>query len=187
MIKDNETEEKLDIDLEENEVTLDEEKACENDKNSDEIIKNLTSELEEQKQKADEYFEHLKRSMAEFDNYKKRMVKEKDSMYASVTSDILVNILPILDNFEQATMSECKDERFKDGMVMIYNQLFETLKKFGLTEIDALNKDFDPNFHEAVMHVEDENYGEKQVIEVLRKGYMLGDKVIRHALVKVAN
>lgn len=153
----------------------------------DEQILKLTQELEEQKQKSDEYFDHLKRSMAEFDNYKKRMVKEKEAMYNTVTSDILVNVLPILDNFEQATLSETKDEKFKDGMLMIYNQLLETLKKFGLQEIDAFEKTFDPNLHEAVMHIEDENYGEKQIVEVLRKGYLLGDKVIRHTLVKVAN
>lgn len=177
MINENETEENLEV----------EETTIEETLNKDEEVEKLTKELEEQKQKADEYFDHLKRSMAEFDNYKKRMVKEKETMHSLVTADILLNILPILDNFEQATLSESKDEKFKEGMVMIYNQLLETLKKFGLEEVETNNKTFDPDFHEAVMHIEDENYGEKQIVEVLRKGYKLGDRVIRHSLVKVAN
>ena len=117
----------------------------------------------------------------------KRMSKEKENLYITITSDVLADILPIIDNFEKAVSAETKDESFKDGMVMIYNQLNDTLKKFGLEEIDALNKTFDPNYHEAVMHVEDDNFGEKEIVEVLRKGYKIGDKVIRHSMVKVAN
>ena len=150
-------------------------------------IAKLNEHLNDQKKKADEYFEHLKRNMAEFDNFKKRMSKEKENLYITITSDVLADILPIIDNFEKAVSAETKDESFKDGMVMIYNQLHDTLKKFGLEEIDALNKTFDPNYHEAVMHVEDDNFGEKEIVEVLRKGYKIGDKVIRHSMVKVAN
>ncbi len=150
-------------------------------------IAKLNEHLNDQKKKADEYFEHLKRNMAEFDNFKKRMSKEKENLYITITSDVLADILPIIDNFEKAVSAETKDESFKDGMVMIYNQLNDTLKKFGLEEIDALNKTFDPNYHEAVMHVEDDNFGEKEIVEVLRKGYKIGDKVIRHSMVKVAN
>ena len=144
-------------------------------------------ELEKKAAKADEYFEHLKRNMAEFDNYKKRMAKEKEAMYSSITSDVIAKLLPIMDNFNTALHADSKDIPFKEGMQMIYNQLNETFKNLGLEEIDALNKPFDPNLHEAVMHVEDENYGEKEVIEVFRKGYKIGDRVIRHAMVKVAN
>lgn len=150
-------------------------------------IAKLNEHLNDQKKKADEYFEHLKRNMAEFDNFKKRMSKEKENLYITIISDVLADILPIIDNFEKAVSAETKDESFKDGMVMIYNQLNDTLKKFGLEEIDALNKTFDPNYHEAVMHVEDDNFGEKEIVEVLRKGYKIGDKVIRHSMVKVAN
>lgn len=153
----------------------------------DEYIAKLNDHLNEQRKKADEYFEHLKRNMAEFDNFKKRMNKEKENLFYTITSDVLADILPVMDNFEKAVAATTTDESYKNGMEMIYNQLNDTLKKFGLEEIQALNITFDPNFHEAVMHVEDENYGEKEVIEVLRKGYKIGDKVIRHSMVKVAN
>ena len=95
-------------------------------------IAKLNEHLNDQKKKADEYFEHLKRNMAEFDNFKKRMSKEKENLYITITSDVLADILPIIDNFEKAVSAETKDESFKDGMVMIYNQLNDTLKKFGL-------------------------------------------------------
>ncbi len=157
------------------------------DKDKDSVIENLKNELEETSKKADEYFEHLKRSMAEFDNYKKRTLKEKEGLYKSITSDILCDILPVVDNFEQALNAETKDDNLRNGLLMIYNQLNDVLKKFGLQEIETKDKTFDPNLHEAVMHIEDENYGEKQIVDVLRKGYKLGDKVIRHSLVKVAN
>ena len=154
---------------------------------TEEIISKLNTDLADQTKKADEYFEHLKRNMAEFDNYKKRMAKEKENLYSTITSDIVADLLPIMDNFNTALQADSKDISFKDGIKMIYDQLNETLKKLGLEEIDALNSTFDPNLHEAVMHVEDENFGEKEVIEVFRKGYRIGDKVVRHAMVKVAN
>lgn len=150
-------------------------------------VTKLEEHLKEQRKKSDEYYEHLKRNMAEFDNFKKRMTKEKESLYYTITSDVISDILPIMDNFEKAIDAKTTDNSYKSGMEMIYTQLNDTLKKLGLEEIQALNITFDPNFHEAVMHVEDENYGEKEVIEVLRKGYKIGDKVIRHSMVKVAN
>lgn len=153
----------------------------------DEYIAKLNNDLLEQKKKADEYVDHLKRNMAEFDNFKKRMAKEKDNMYITIVADFIAEILPIMDNFEKAVNAETTDESFKDGIYMIYSQLKEMLEKTGLEEIEAEGKDFDPNLHEAVMHVEDENYAEKQVVEVFRKGYRLGDKIIRHSMVKVAN
>ena len=175
--------------MEENEIVENNEEAVEEtvELEPNELIENLTKELDESKAKADEYFEHLKRNMAEFDNYKKRVSKEKESMYSTITSDIISDLLPIMDNFETALNAESKDESFKEGMNMIYTQVSDTLKKLGLEEIVALNKTFDPNLHEAVMHIEDENFGEKEVVEVFRKGYKIGDKVVRHAMVKVAN
>lgn len=158
-----------------------------NELNKDEYIARLNSDLEEQRKKTDEYFEHLKRNMAEFDNFKKRMHKEKDTMYINVTSDVIETLLPILDNFEKAIESGCSDENFKEGIIMIYNQIKESLEKQGLEVIQDLGKTFDPNLHEAVMHEENEQYGEKEIIEVFRKGYKLGEKVIRHSMVKVAN
>lgn len=155
--------------------------------NKDEYIAKLNDDLNEQKKKTDEYFEHLKRNMAEFDNFKKRITKEKESLYKTVISDILDGLLPIMDNFEQALNSSCTDEKFKEGVQMIYNQMSEYMKSQGLEEIEDIGKTFDPNFHEAVMHEENESYGEKEIIEVFRKGYKIGEKVIRHSMVKVAN
>ena len=150
-------------------------------------IEKLKAKLKEEKEKSDEYYEHLKRNMAEFDNFKKRISKEKDMMYNTISASVISELLPILDNFEKALNSESTDESYKNGMAMIYGQLIDALNKIGVEEIEALNTTFDPNFHEAVMHVEDENFGEKEVVEVFRKGYKIGDKIIRHAMVKVAN
>lgn len=155
--------------------------------NKDEFIAKLNSDLNDQKKKTDEYFEHLKRNMAEFDNFKKRIHKEKDNMYNTITSDLLSDLVPIMDNFEKAMQSECKDESFKNGIEMIYIQIKDCLTKLGLEEIDTKGATFDPNLHEAVMHIEDENFGEKEIVEEFRKGYKMGDKVIRHSMVKVAN
>ncbi len=160
----------------------DKKEAKKNDK-----LEELKALLKAEKEKSDEYFEHLKRNMAEFDNFKKRISKEKDMMYNTILASIVAEILPVLDNFEKALNAETADSSYKDGMVMIYGQLIDTLKGQGVEEIDALNQTFDPNFHEAVMHVEDENFGEKEVVEVFRKGYKIGDKIVRHAMVKVAN
>ena len=154
---------------------------------TDEYIAKLTEELTAQKEKAEEYFDSLKRNMAEFDNFKKRMVKEKSNMYTSVVSDIFSDLLPVLDNFDQAMQNKCEDEKFKSGMEMIRNQFLETLTRLGLVEIEAKGCEFNPEFHEAVMHIEDKNYKEKEIVEVLRKGYKFQDKVIRHSMVKVAN
>lgn len=173
-----------------NEEILQEEQNISKDEqviDKDEYIAKLNNDLLEQRKKADEYFDHLKRNMAEFDNFKKRIAKEKDSMYMTIVGDFIAEILPIMDNFEKAVNAQTSDEAYKDGTYMIYSQLKELLEKVGLEEIEALNQDFDPNLHEAVMHVEDENFAEKQVVEVFRKGYRLGDKIIRHSMVKVAN
>ena len=157
------------------------------EKKPSDIVEELKAKLKAEKEKSDEYYDHLNRNMAEFDNFKKRISKEKDMMYNSISANIVSELLPIIDNFEKALNAETSDESYKNGMVMIYNQLIESLQKIGVEEINALNTTFDPNFHEAVMHIEDENFGEKEVIEVFRKGYKIGDKIVRHAMVKVAN
>ena len=175
---------------EENNVVENEEvnqEEAKKDTKENNTIEKLKAQLKEEKEKSDEYYEHLKRNMAEFDNFKKRISKEKDMMYNTISASVISELLPILDNFEKALNSESTDESYKNGMAMIYGQLIEALNKIGVEEIEALNTTFDPNFHEAVMHVEDENFGEKEVVEVFRKGYKIGDKIIRHAMVKVAN
>ena len=156
-------------------------------KNENSDLETLKAQLKEEKEKSDEYYEHLKRNMAEFDNFKKRISKEKDMMDNTISAEIISELLPILVNFDKALNAETADESYKNGMAMIYNKFHDTLQKLGVEEIDALNKVFDPNFHEAVMHIEDESFGEKEIVEVFRKGYKIGDKIIRHAMVKVAN
>ena len=171
-------------------VNIDEEVADSEDienLDKDEYIAKLNNDLLEQKKRSDEYFDHLKRNMAEFDNFKKRMQKEKESMYSTIVADFVSELLPVMDNFEKAVDAETKDESYKNGMKMIYSQIDDLLKKAGVEEIEALGKEFDPNYHEAVMHIEDDKYKEKEIVEVFRKGYKLGDKVIRHTMVKVAN
>ena len=154
---------------------------------ADEYIARLNNDLLEQKKLADEYYDSLKRNMADFDNYKKRIIKEKESIYVTTVSDIVENLLPVLDNFENALGHKSKDAEFETGMKMIYNQIKDVIKGYGVEEIKCLKSEFDPMLHEAVMHVDDETFGEKEVIEVFRKGYKIKDKVIRHAMVKVAN
>ena len=151
------------------------------------FIEKLNSDLEEQRKKAEEYYDSLRRNMAEFDNFKKRITKERDNMYLSVVSEVIGAILPIVDNFEKAIQAECKDEKYKDGIELIYKELMAMLKKYNVEPIEDMGCTFDPMYHEAVMSVTDETKGEKEIVEVFRRGYRLGDKVVRHSLVKVAN
>lgn len=150
-------------------------------------IEKLNKDLEEQKKIADEYIDSLKRNMAEFDNFKKRMNKEKESLYTTILSDVIANLLPVIDNFEKAKDAECSDETYKTGISMIYSQLIELLTKQGVEKIPDMGETFDPDIHEAVMSVADETKGEKEIVEVFRTGYRMKDKVVRHSLVKVAN
>ena len=145
------------------------------------------NELEEAQKRAEELNDRLLRTMAEYDNFRKRTQKEKESIYPDAISFAVQTMLPVIDNFEFALKSECTDENFKKGMEMIYAQMLESLKTLNVTEIDPVNAPFDPEEHNAVMHVEDDAVEENTVVEVLRKGYKLGDKVIRFAMVKVAN
>lgn len=155
--------------------------------NEQAFIDKLNQDLEEQRKKADEYYESLRRNMAEFDNFKKRIAKEKDNMYLSVVSEVIGAILPVVDNFEKAVAAESKDEKYKEGIELIYKDLMAMLKKYNVEPIEDMGYTFDPEYHEAVMSVTDETKGEKEIVEVFRRGYKLGDKVVRHSLVKVAN
>ena len=127
------------------------------------------------------------RLAAEYDNYRKRTAKEKEALWAQAKADTAVAFLPVYDNLERALKQETADEAYKKGVEMTMNQLKEVFSKLGITEIDALGKPFDPNLHNAIMHVEDESLGENTVAEVFQAGFMLGEKVIRFAMVKVAN
>ena len=134
--------------------------------------------------------DRLKRSMAEFDNFRKRSEKEKATMFDMGARSVAEKLLPVVDNFERAmlaTPSEGEGKAFADGIAMIYNQMTKTLEDLGVKPIDCVGKDFDPNLHNAVMHIEDESLGENVVAEELLKGYMYKDGVLRHSMVKVAN
>ena len=174
-------------DAEETEAT--EEEAVGKETNSEDA-----EEPKNKKDKKDEQIadltDKLTRHMAEFDNYRKRTEKEKSAMYEIGAKDVVEKILPIVDNFERGLQSvpeEKKDDPFVDGMDKIYKQMMSTLEGIGVKPIEAVGQEFDPNFHNAVMHVEDEELGENVVAEEFQKGYMYRDSVVRHSMVKVAN
>ena len=127
------------------------------------------------------------RLAAEYDNYRKRTAKEKESLWTDAKADTVQAFLPVYDNLERALKQETADEAYKKGVEMTMNQLKEVFARLGITEIEAEGKPFDPNLHNAVMHIEDENLGENIVAQVFQAGFMLGDKVIRFAMVQVAN
>ncbi|MCR5154475.1 MAG: nucleotide exchange factor GrpE [Lachnospiraceae bacterium] len=150
--------------------------------------------FKKKKDKKDEQIAELKdrvmRQMAEFDNFRKRTEKEKSQMFDLGAKDIIEKILPVVDSFERGLASvkeEDKEQPFVQGFEKIYKQMLTTLEACHITPMDAAGKEFNPDLHNAVMHVEDENYGENIVVEELQKGYMYKDSVVRHAMVKVAN
>ncbi len=138
-------------------------------------------------QKLEEVTDRLQRTMAEFDNFRKRTDKEKASMYIIGAKEIIEKILPIVDNFERGLENATEGDAFSEGMEKTYKLLMTTLDDLGVKPIEAVGKPFDPNLHNAVMHVEDEEAGENMVIEEFQKGYTYKDFVVRHSMVKVAN
>ena len=138
-------------------------------------------------EKPPEDSERYLRLMAEFDNYKKRSAKERENIYTDVRVDTVTKFLPVFDNLERALKTETADEAYKKGVEMTFNQLMDVFKKLGVEEIESVGKPFDPVFHNAVMHVEDEALGENEIVEEFQKGFKIGDKVIRFSMVKVAN
>lgn len=178
---------------EETTETADAEEAENADTDSEDSDKKK-SFFKKKKDKKDEQIEELtdkvKRQMAEFDNFRKRTEKEKSQMYDMGAKTIVEKILPVIDNFERglaAVPEESKEDAFVVGMDKIYRQMLTVLEEAGVTPIEAVGAEFDPNFHNAVMHVEDETLGENVVAEELQKGYMYRDTVVRHSMVKVAN
>lgn len=138
----------------------------------------------------EELTDKVRRNLAEFDNYRKRTEKEKSAMFEMGAKDIVERILPVIDNFERGLASipeDAKGSAFASGMEMIYKQLLKNLEEAGVKPIEAVGQPFDPNFHNAVMHIEDENLGENVVAQELQKGYMYRDSVVRHSMVQVAN
>lgn len=138
-------------------------------------------------QQIEDLTDRLKRNMAEFDNFRKRTEKEKSSMYIIGAKDIIEKILPVVDNFERGLAQAPENDPFADGMEKIYKQFMTTLEGLGVEQIEALDKEFNPDLHNAVMHVEDESVGDNIVVEELQKGYTYKGFVVRHSMVKVAN
>lgn len=187
----NETEEIL----EEDDVKLAEETVSE----TEETVEEKTAEKKglfgkKKKDKKDEKIEELtdmvKRQMAEFDNFRKRTEKEKSAMFEVGAKSVIEKMLPVVDNFERglaAVPEDKKDDPFAEGMEKIYKQLIGTLEELEVKAIEAVGQEFDPNFHNAVMHIEDEELGDNIVAEEFQKGYTYRENVVRHSMVKVAN
>ena len=147
-----------------------------------------TSKEAEAEAKVAHMKDQLLRTMAEFDNYRKRTTKEKEQIFNRGVSYVVEAILPVIDNLERAlSVAKDRDDNFVKGVEMTYNQMISALKNLGVEQMNALGQTFDPHFHDAMQHIEDEQYGESEIVEVFQKGYMLNDVVIRPSLVKVAN
>ena len=177
---------------EETEIPVEDgEEASQDDKKDSKSKTSFFGKKKKEKDKFEQQIEdltdRLKRNMAEFENFRKRTEKEKSSMYIIGAKDIVEKILPVVDNFERGLAQAPEDDAFADGMKMIYKQLISTLNDLGVQPIEAVGKEFDPNFHNAVMHVEDEEAGENIVVEEFQKGYTYKDFVVRHSMLKVAN
>jgi molecular chaperone GrpE len=153
-------------------------------------IESLKLQLDEKAKKCDEYMGALQRTAAEFENYKKRTSKEKENLCSDVVSDVVSEFLPVVDNMERAISVSSKDDDKKsllDGIEMVMRQLKEVMKGLGVEELKSVGEKFDPLLHNAVMHIDDEAFGENMVIEEFQKGYVIKEKVVRHSMVKVAN
>ena len=148
----------------------------------------LDSELENIRNQLSQVNDKLLRTLAEYDNYRKRTQKEKEAIYSDSKSEIVMKLLPVIYNFERAEQAEQPDfETYKKGIDMIFTQLTEAMKSLGVESFGETGDGFDPNMHNGVMHIDDENLGENVIADVFMKGYKMGDKVLRPATVKVAN
>ena len=163
-------------------------------KNVEEKVKNeehhkgkCKEELQKKQEELDELTDRYKRVMAEFENYKKRSSKERENLYGSILGDIVEAVLPVLDNLENASKVETKDENYKQGVELVLKQFKDVLKSKGVEEIEAIGTTFDPELHEAVSSVQDESKESQEIVQEYRKGYKFGNKVIRHSMVVVAN
>ncbi len=143
--------------------------------------------VETPKTELEEMEDRYKRLFAEFENFKKRSAKEREGLYNMITGEVLLVMLPIMDNLDKAASSETTDKSYQEGVNMVVKQFATALEKFGLKQIETIGNRFDPELHEAVSHIEDSTKGEQEIVEEYRKGYQIGTKVIRHALVVVAN
>lgn len=182
-------EEKIDVEETINEETAEPETEEKTSGKEKKKLKKAEAEIEKLTAALSEEQEKYMRLYAEYDNFRKRSAKEREGVYADAYCDALVQILPILDTLERAAQFSTEDAEsaMAKGLELTLKSFVETMNKMGVYEIEALGKEFDPNFHNAVMHVDDESVGENIVVEVFMKGYKRGDKVLRHSMVKVAN
>ncbi len=162
--------------------------------NDEEITENEETKKEENKkqnliakEQYDELDDRYKRLLAEFENYKKRSQKEREGLYNSVLGDIILGMLPAMDNLENAMKAECKDEKYKQGIELVYKQFKDFLVKNKVEEIPAVGETFDPSVHEAVSSIQDDTKESQEIVQEFRKGYKIGTRVIRHSMVVVAN
>lgn len=189
-----ENEKEIDEILEKNDKSISEETENKECESSTEEEQNVEEEVIDEKaaleKKAADYLDRYQRTLAEFDNFRKRTSKEKASMYDDGVRDSVLKLIPVVDNFERAVFSvseEDKESGLYKGIEMVLKQFTEILTSLGVQEIEAEGKTFDPNLHNAVMHIEDDKFGENEIAAVLQKGYICKDKVIRPSMVQVAN
>lgn len=159
------------------------------DEESSTVDKTKEEKISALLKKKDEYFTKMQRVAADFENFKKRVQKERETTYKDALAESVLTFLPVVDTFERAlkTPSTSEDDSFRKGMEMVFRQFEECFQKLGVRPIDAIGKTFDPALHNAVMHIEDEGFSDGEIIEEFQKGYTLGEKVVRHSMVKVAN
>lgn len=150
-------------------------------------VSDLNKEIEKLKKENEKYYEHLQRTAAEFDNYKKRVMKEKEKIYSLAVGDVVTKYIAVLDNLDKAVVAETTDPKAKEGFELIHKQMQDVMKEFNVELIPTVKETFNPELHDAVMHIESKDYGEQEIVEELRTGYKIGDRVLRHAMVKVAN
>lgn len=168
----------------------DDEKECQDKKEKKRHFIKTERKEDKLKEQLSELNDKVVRQMAEFDNYRKRTEKEKQAMFETGAKSVIEKLLPVVDNFERglaALIEGAERTPFEEGVLMTYKQLMTELEKLEVRPLDAVGKEFDPNFHNAVMHVDDESFGENIVVEELQKGYTYRDSVVRHSMVKVAN
>ena len=181
--------------MEEKENTNEENKEQENINTNNEQEGKTETEEKEKIEKTDkvdsneleELNDRYKRLFAEFENYKKRTQKESLNKRVEITGDVVSSILPVMDNLEKAAEAQTDDTNYQEGIILVVKQLASVLNSFGMTEIESVGKKFDPELHEAVSHIEDPDKGQGEIVQEYRKGYRIGNKVIRHSMVIVAN
>ena len=159
----------------------------ENEVMTERTVEELEAEIEKLKKENDKYYEHLQRTAAEFDNYKKRVSKEKENIYQLAVGDVVAKYITVVDSLEKGANVQGMDESMKEGINLIYRQILDVMNSLNVEVIPTVNEKFNPEVHDAVMHVESEEYDEQTVIEELKRGYKIKDRVIRPAMFKLDN